>query len=626
MAIEKMRLLSLTGKAEKLDYIIANYLLKSGIHIENAPKMLEKGWKLTYYSYNSDIKDLLRKTENTLNKLGIECEKSDIKLYNSFEQIKQKVEAVNQDIEEKTKTLENKIKEIEDLKQKIEPFEHLRDVNIDMQKMHRTEFLKFRYGKIPTENLDELEESIKNLDVIMFEVEKQEEETWIIYYVTKQKEDDIDRVFKVLNFERIWIPDEINGTPKDYIFEINSNILDNEKDIQELERYLKELKKNNEELLKNYYNQLVILEKVNTIKKYVAYDEKGSFYIVGWLPYDNLQEILPKLEKEDIECIVKTNDEVPKDAPTKLKNNKIVKPFEMIVKMYGVPNYTEFDPTTFVAITAFLMFGFMFGDVGQGLVFMIIGFILSRKKIGLGPVLTAGGISATIFGFLYGSFFGREDILKPIIVNPMENITTMLISGIASGAILIIIAMILNIRNGIKNKDKEKIFFYKYCLAGLVFYISVLAIVIGFLITGKVIVSASIIFTLIVIPLLLIMFKENIMGAIDKKRKEKERSSFVEKLFEIIEMLLSITSNTISFVRLAAFAINHVGLCMAIYILSEMVSGAGSLAIAIIGNAIVIVLEGLIVAIQVLRLEYYELFSRFYSGDGREYKPIDEIV
>ena len=87
-------------------------------------------------------------------------------------------------------------------------------------------------------------------------------------------------------------------------------------------------------------------------------------------------------------------------------------------------------------------------------------------------------------------------------------------------------------------------------------------------------------------------------------------------------MMLSFASNTISFLRLAAFAINHVGLCMAIYLLADMTSGAGNLAIAILGNVIVLVLEGLIVGIQILRLEYYELFSRFYAGDGTEYQSI----
>ena len=619
-----MRLLSLTGNNEKLDYIIAKYLLKSGIQLENAPKMLEKGWKLTYFSYNSDIHDLTMKTENLLKTLKISCEPKDVELSNSYEDIKEKIEKIDNDILEKQQKLESKKREIEDLKKRIEPIEHLKNINVELDKMYNVQFIKFRYGKIPTENMDELRNSIKDMDVIIVEADQNEEETWLLYFTVGNKKNEVDSLFQVLNFERIWLNDDVIGTAKDYIYNINSKILDNEKEIDFLQKYFDELKRNNENILKNYYNQLIILEKVNSVKKYIAYDSKNSFYIVGWIPYDNLQKILPDLKKEDVECIVKTNDEVPKNAPTKLKNNKLVRPFEMIVKMYGVPNYTEYDPTTFVAITAFLMFGFMFGDVGQGFVFLLIGLIFAKKKKELGPILVAGGISSMIFGFLYGSIFGMEDIIKPILMNPMENITTMLGVGIASGAILIIIAMILNIKNGIKNKDKGKIFFDKNGLAGLIFYVAVLAIAVGYLVKGKIIVNTGYILLLVVVPLIVIMFKENLVKLIEKKKKagNEEKSSLIEKIFEIIEMLLSVMSNTISFVRLAAFAINHVGLCMAVFILSNMVSGAGSVVIAVLGNALVIVLEGLIVAIQVLRLEYYELFSRFYSGDGREYKPI----
>ena len=291
--------------------------------------------------------------------------------------------------------------------------------------------------------------------------------------------------------------------------------------------------------------------------------------------------------------------------------------------MYGIPNYTETDPSIFVAITAFLMFGFMFGDIGQGAVILIIGLILKKMKKSLGSIFVAGGISAIIFGFLYGSIFGKEDIIKGILPSPMDNITNMLIAGMTVGAILIIVAMILNIKNGITNKDKGKIFFDKNGLAGLVFYVSVLVLIIGYLLKGKMLISLGLSLALIIIPLLLILFKDNLEKIIDKK-KTQEKSSIVEKIFELIEMLLNIASNTISFVRLAAFAINHVGLCMAIYILSDMFGSAGSIIVGIIGNIIVIALEGLIVAIQVLRLEYYELFSRFYSGDGKEYIPLEE--
>ena len=222
----------------------------------------------------------------------------------------------------------------------------------------------------------------------------------------------------------------------------------------------------------------------------------------------------------------------------------------------------------------------------------------------------------------YGSIFGKEDIIKGLVPSPMDNIQNMLIFGIASGAILIIIAMLFNIKNGLKNKDFAKALFDKNGFAGLIFYSIILISIVGLLLNGQMILGFSLSLILIIASLLCILFKDKLEQLISKKNNP-EKSSIVEKIFELIEMLLSMASNTISFVRLAAFAINHVGLCMAVYILSNMVGGAGSLIVALIGNLIVIVLEGLIVAIQVLRLEYYELFSRFYAGDGKEYVPIE---
>ena len=162
-------------------------------------------------------------------------------------------------------------------------------------------------------------------------------------------------------------------------------------------------------------------------------------------------------------------------------------------------------------------------------------------------------------------------------------------------------------------------------IAGLLFYLTVIGSVVYYFIAGKLIVSMNILIVICLIELTVILFKDKLEKIVTRK-KEETKSSVAEQIFELIETLLSFVSNTISFVRLAAFAINHVGLCMAVYILANMISGVGNIAVAIIGNVIVIVLEGLIVAIQVLRLEYYELFSRFYSGDGKPYTPIKKLI
>jgi V/A-type H+-transporting ATPase subunit I len=375
-------------------------------------------------------------------------------------------------------------------------------------------------------------------------------------------------------------------------------------------------------LLISYYRELQTYDKINTIKKYIVHDQNDTFYVVAWISEENLKKIERILIKfDDIDYIVEDGI----NPPTKLKNNKIIKPFEALVKMYGMPKINELDPTWFVAISTFMMFGFMFGDVGHGLIFLIVGLALMLKKKSYGAILFAGGLSSTIFGVLYGSVFGKEDIIKSVLISPMNDINTMLVYGIAVGTVFILIAMILNIVNGIKNKDFKRIFLDENGIAGIALYTFVLICVAYYFLKGKMIVSINVIVIACLILVLIIMFNDKITNLLEKK-KEKASTPFVEKVFEIIEMLLAFLSNTISFLRLAAFAINHAGLCMAVYLLADMTTGAGNVLIAVIGNVVVLVLEGLIVGIQTLRLEYYELFSRFYDGSGKEYKSIKNQI
>ena len=623
MAIEKMKLISITGNGRDLDFIIANDLIGSGIQPENALKILEKGWKLTFFTYNSEVKNYISKAKDLLKKINIpEVEVKNVELTKTFEEIKEEIDKDKKIIDDKNSQLENKNKEIEQLEEYKIPIEHLQNLNWNLEDLYNLRYMNFRYGKMTLENYEQMQNEIEHIDAIILELEKESENVWFIYFTPEELTEKVDSYFKVMKFERIWLPEEITGNPLETKQKIEEYI---DKTNEEIKRIKVQLYEEREMIGRSLIEdilQLEMLEKINRMKKYIAHDNKGSFYIVGWIPDKNVKSLKDRLEKKGVECVIKNHDEIATTPPTKLKNNVIAKPFEAIVKMYGIPNYTEMDPTTFVAITSFLMFGFMFGDVGQGLIILLIGIFLVAKRKNLGPLLIAGGISAMIFGVLYGSVFGKEDIIKGIVPSPMDNITNMLVVGIAIGAILIIIAMLFNIKNGIRSKDKGRILFDKNGLAGLIFYITILVIIVGLLVQGKMVLSLSISLTLIILPLILIIFKEKIENLINKS-KEKSKPSIIEKIFEVVEMLLSMASNTISFVRLAAFAINHVGLCMAVYILADMVGGTGSMIVAIIGNAIVIALEGLIVAVQVLRLEYYELFSRFYTGDGREYIPIE---
>lgn len=628
MAVEKMKLLSITGREENIDQFISDYLLDSGIQTENAVKVFEKGWKLTNFKYDSTAKELLKECKEIFDRYKIKYNPN-----SESENIKKPLETINKDlleIKENLDEFENYINEkkklLEEYKKKSQLLEYIKSLDIDLYNLYNLEFIKFRYGKISKENFGKLENSFKDLNALIIKIGEDDKNKWILCFINKDISAKADSYLNVFKFERFWLPEEISGNPKQIWEECEKKIQELSFDIENKENELSRIINRDTEELLSLYEDINLYIKINNVKKFMAYDENGLFYIIGWIPAKELAKILPKLSKEkDIKYVVKNHDEVASVPPTKLRNNKFVRPFETLVEMYGLPNYTEIDPTTFVALTAFLLFGFMFGDVGHGFVIFLIGILMARKKISLGPVFEVGGIASMIFGVLYGSIFGKEDIIPSIFIRPMENIQTMLIYGIAIGVILIILAMILNIRNGIKNNNKKKIFFETNGLAGLIFYLVVLISGVYFLLKGKMFISMGILSIFILVPLIAIMFKDFFAKVLFKETSE-EKSSFIEKIFEVVEILLSFASNTISFVRISAFAINHVGLCMAIYILSNMMNGAGNIIVSIIGNIIVIVLEGLIVGIQVLRLEYYELFSRFYSGDGKEYKPLKEKI
>ena len=627
--MKRWSFLVLPGKEENIDGFIAEYLLDSGIQTEDAVKVFEKGWKLSDFEYDSTPKDLLKQCKSLLDKHGIKYKKDleSNKIENDLNFIQNELENIRKNIEEHEKNIENKKVILEEYKNKSELLKNTKNLDIDLNALYNLEYVKFRYGKIAKENIGKLENSIRDLNAFILKIsEDLESNNWIMCITTKENSAKVDSYLNVFKFERFYLPEGLEGNPKDIWQECEIQIHRLTMEIEKMEDELDRIIDRDAEDLINLYSQINLYIKINNVKKFMAYDENGLFYIIGWIPAKELTKILPKLSKEKgIKYVVKNHDEVASIPPTKLNNNRIFKPFETLVKMYGLPNYTELDPTAFVAITAFLMFGFMFGDVGHGLVIFIIGLLMSKKKISFGPVFQAGGIASMIFGLLYGSIFGNEEIIKALFIRPMENIQTMLIYGIAFGIILILMAMALNIRNGIKNKDKKRVFFETNGVAGLVFYLTILIAGIYFLLKGKMIASMGFLSIFIIVPLIAIMFKDVLAEKIFKE-KSKEKSSMVERIFEVVELLISFASNTISFVRVAAFAINHVGLCMAIYILSDMFTGTGSMLVTIFGNLLVIVLEGLIVAIQVLRLEYYELFSRFYTGDGKEYKPLREKI
>ena len=394
-----------------------------------------------------------------------------------------------------------------------------------------------------------------------------------------------------------------------------------------LENDIKQLFESNKNELNRIYSIAKRLNRTYEAQKYViVLGEKSS--IVGFASVKDAQKI-----KEDFESIEGVHVELRDEngdsrltPPTKLENGWFARPFKMFVEMYGVPGYSEKDPTPFVALTYTLLFGIMFGDVGQGLLLSLIGYIAYKKfNMELGAVGIRLGFSSALFGIVFGSVFGNEEILVPFIhtMDPSSTMT-LLIGAISIGAILILLTMIMNTIKNFRNKHLAEALFSHNGLSGIVFYVAVLGIAVGTM-TGLNLMNPIYIGLLIVLPIILIFMKEAFENKMEGKPLFPEGfgNFFMTAFFEMFEVLLTFIANTMSYLRVGGFILSHAGMMLVVYTLANMVGGFGYWIILVIGNLFVMGLEGLIVGIQVLRLEFYEMFSRYYEGNGIPFKTIE---
>ena len=294
-----------------------------------------------------------------------------------------------------------------------------------------------------------------------------------MYFTTDEYKREVDNIFSSLFFERIFIPDFVHGKPKEAIHALEQEIASAEKMVSKYKSDMSDITNGCSNKISCIKGELVFLNRIFEAKKYVV-GLGDKFQISGFVEIGKVDEMTKVFDGiSDVEIEV---NEAESDRritpPTKLKNSWFTKPFGMFVEMYGLPGYKDIDPTPFVALTYSLLFGIMFGDVGQGLVLVLVGWLFWHfKKMKLGAIGIRIGISSTLFGFLYGSFFGYEHLMDhlfhetlgitflPIHVMEPSFTMTLLIAAIGIGALLIVISMLLNIitLNGLNLKyEKSK--------------------------------------------------------------------------------------------------------------------------------------------------------------------------
>ena len=636
--IVKMKFINISGPRNDIDRVTDLYLSRYEIQLESALSELKTVDNLRPFVEINPYRDALAKANQFVGYLPNADDvepASDMGLDDMFELVR-KANEDYQTLQEKKEKLKKKIDELRAKQQVIAPF---RPVDCDLHKVLNYRSITYRFGRIAVEFYHKMQKYLMDdLNAIFVEGERDESFVYGAYFVSPSEAQKVDAVFRSLHFERVELKDEFEGTPAYAYQSLEREIARVNLEIDDLDKQAGEMLADRAPQLIAARNRLEELSNNFDVRKLAARmeDNKEDYYILcGWMAEDDVEKFLKEVEEDDKVFVVVEDDHDAYfgEPPTKLENPKLFKPFEMFVQMYGLPAHNEMDPTVFIGITYSFIFGVMFGDVGQGLLLLIGGALIYHfKKAPLAGIIASAGIFSTIFGFLFGSIFGFEDVLPALWIRPIDHMTTLpflgklntvFIVSVAFGMFLIIVAMILHIINAAKSKDIEAGWFEPNGVAGLVFYVAVVVTIILFM-TGNPLPGGIVMAIMFGVPLIVMLFREPLTKTIQKRTDKMETGKamfIVQGFFEMFETLLSYFSNTISFIRIGAFAVSHAAIMEVVLQLAGAESGNPNWIGVIFGNLFVCGFEGLIVGIQVLRLEYYEMFSRFYKGSGHAFDP-----
>jgi len=569
-----------------------------------------------------------------------------VKLISAYNELSERMNKASADFEH----VENAYKE-------TQAFSNLK---VSYSELEHLSFLSLRVGVIDGSSFDNLKDSIGGNAVV---VALGEDKSHILVAASKKSRSLVDSDLKDFGFVPLEIPEDFKGVPKDLLENLQHQKNTAKHLLDELE-----VEKNN--FIETHKDLLLKLLKSFSIGIQIANVQKGLestelvYRITGWVPAAESKEYMKELDditEGRIAIRLFSPFEVPsviagkEQVPVKLVHGKFVKSFERMIFSYGSPLYGTVDPTPFVAVFFTLLFGIMFGDLGQGLVFLLMGILMAAKVIKVGgwnkfaPIFMAIGITSSIMGLLTGEFFSNETLLEPFaewvtglfgkphapILKVMPSSDSIMVMfalfGVAVGVGFIInsVGLIINIINNFILKKYDEAIFGKNGISGTLFFWYVVCLVVRMFafhhtiaIYDWIIIGITLFFSTFAEP-----FENLIMGR--KPLLENGAGSyFISSLVEVIEVISGFLSNTVSFIRVGAFALSHAVLDYLVLLLTNMCGGEaspGGIAVLIVGNAIIIVLEGMIVAIQVIRLQYYEFFSKFFHENGREFKPFKFI-
>ncbi len=492
------------------------------------------------------------------------------------------------------------------------------ELNVDLGTLrNKTRFLEYHIGVVPRENVRRLEGALGLAGHLLFTYMERGESSHVVIVGPAGKEGtELRSVLSNAGFQAIPLPQGLDDSPEAIRSEQRARRERIEKERARLTEEVEGCATDMRDRLARAATVLVLAEPFVSLDPAIRSAGHLAF-VAGWVPAKTVPELEQRLQETlsngfSLESRKPRSDERSL-VPTVPVRHRLLQPFALLVKQYGIPRYGEIDPTLLFTITFLLMFGTMFGDVGHGAVLALLA-LLFRKPLGRFYLFgVMAGLSSVVFGFLFGSVFGYKELIPAVWMSPLYDPILMLQLALGWGVFFITLACGLTIFNRFAINETMAALFGHHGLVNLLFYLGLVWGGVSIALTG----GFGIAQVVLVVGSLLALAVYNWFHL---QASVGERILVV--LIETLETVIGYISNTLSFLRVAAFSINHVALMIAVLTLAGMMGAVGHVLMVIFGNIFVMVLEGVIVTIQVMRLQYYEGFSRYFSGDGREFSPL----
>ncbi len=542
------------------------------------------------------------------------------------------------------------------LKQTVDELSAFAHLKVAFTELEHLTYLSFRLGTIAPGRMEELRLLLEKRALIV----PLGRPGFLMAIAPKKGRWALDTELKKFAFQEAAFPADLKGIPAEVLPSVQGRLAEVDDLLAGIDAEKRRFRDLREAEVRALLYELDLDVSIDAVKQGLA--ATGSVQRVsGWVPRRRFKEVVAGLEQITQGRVAIRSyepEELPDvrsgktRVPVSVAHGRIVRSFERMVFSYSVPLYGTIDPTPFVAVMFVVLFAIMFGDVGQGFVGLVVGLLIGSGRVksfetyrrkNFGTVFVVVGIACMVSGFLYGSVFANEELLVPVVrwvtgvltgrpvdriieLGGFQKITLFFGVTLAIGAVINSVGLVINMINNVRMRNWERALLSKTGLAGAFFFWYVLSIAVRLVFGGRL---HGVDVALVAFPLLVLFFREPIARLAGGKRPLLKDGVFgfvMEGIVELMESAIYYVSNSVSFLRVAAFALAHTVLSGIVFLLAGMVGSApggiaGRIAIILVGNAIIILLEGLIVTIQVVRLEYYEFFSKFFVESGEEFKP-----